>query len=256
MTKPKRLLKELEISEISLVDNGANEGAKVVLFKRGISKSMHGPSDMLGVQLLRVLMTRVENVRLGSEINRLEAWVQVLGSEEGQQLLALVTKGDQSVFQGAGEEDVAELADFLEGPDGGAFLKAFSKQIKEGLIVPKEMETVEKILKKSESRIEAMNSLKLELTKMAKAGDRRTPEKLLVDFLDGHSEIESAILELPNVAKVEVQEQRNFGPTHTKIQKKIDELISNGEVSSRAKGFMKVVDSDPQLMAEYLKEQI
>ena len=34
MTKPKRLLKELEISEISLVDNGANEGAKVVLFKR------------------------------------------------------------------------------------------------------------------------------------------------------------------------------------------------------------------------------
>ena len=258
--KKPRLITDLEIEEISLVDKGASPRAKVLLYKRGISKTAHAPSDLLGINLLRVLTNRVDNVKQEQDLTRIEAWMAVLQSAEGNQLLELITKmkSDPSlIFKDMEDSDLSELADFVEGPDLDAFVKAFKKQIKEGIIVSNEMEVVEKIIKKGfESQIEATNELKLELVKMAKAGDRRTPEKRLVDYLDTHSEVESAILELPAVVVTEVVEKRDFGKTYNKIQKMIDELISNGEVSSRAKGFMKVVDSDPSLLVQYYKEQV
>ena len=254
--KPRRALKELEITEVSSVDSGANEGAKVTLWKRDISKALPDPSNALGIQLLRVLARRVENVRLGSDINRLEAWVQVLGSEEGQQLLALVSKGDQSIFEGVEKQDAEELADFLETADGGAFLKVFSKELK-GVRVQKEMAVVEKILKKDfRSQIEATNSLKLELVKRAPADDRRSPEKRLVDFLDSHPDVEDAIRELPNIVKVEEIQKRDFGPTWDKISKLADELLAEGKVTSKAKGVTQVIDRNPTLLVEYYKEQV
>ena len=260
MTKPQRILKELEISEISLVDAGANEGAQVILWKRDVSKAAHAPSDLLGINLLRVLTNRVDNVKLEQDITRFEAWMEVLQSEEGKQLLELITKikSDPSlIFKDMGDSDVSELSDFIEGPNLDAFVKALKGELKKGLIVQEKMEVVEKILKKDfESQIEATNNLKLELTKRAPVDDKRTPEKLVVDYLDTHSDVKSAIQELPAVVVTEEVEKRDFGPTYAKIQKLVDELIFKGEVSSRAKGFMKVVDSDPQLMAEYLKEQI
>ena len=38
--KPRNILKELEILEVSLVDKAANEGAKILLWKRDVSKEM------------------------------------------------------------------------------------------------------------------------------------------------------------------------------------------------------------------------
>ena len=176
MTEPgKRLRKltDLEITEVSLVDSSANEGAKVLLWKRDVSKAIPDPSNALGITLLRVLTRRVENVRLGDNLNRLEAWIKVMGSEEGQQLLALVTKGGQSIFEAVEQRDAEELADFLETTDGGAFLKALSKQLEKGEIVQKEMAVVEKILKKSfDSQIESSKILKLELAKLAQRATR------------------------------------------------------------------------------------
>jgi len=258
--KKPRLLTDLEIEEISLVDKGASPGAKVLLYKRDLSKTAHAPSDLLGINLLRVLTNRVDNVKQEQDLTRIEAWMEVLQSEEGKQLLELITKmkSDPSlIFKDMEDSDLSELADFLEGPHLESFVKAFSKQIKEGIIVSNEMETVEKIFKKGfESQIEATNKLKLELVKKAAADDRRSPEKRLVDFLDNHSDVESAIQELPAVVVAEAVEKRDFGKAYATIQKKIDELIFKGEVTSRAKGFMKVVDSDPALLVEYYKEQV
>jgi hypothetical protein len=116
---------------------------------------------------------------------------------------------------------------------------------------------VEKILAKAfGSQVEAMDELKLDLVKLAKADDSRSPERRLDDYLVSHPAVEIAIRELPTAAKVEVQETRDFGKAYAKIQKKIDELISNGDVSSRAKLFMKVVDSNPALLIEYYKDRI
>jgi len=116
---------------------------------------------------------------------------------------------------------------------------------------------VEKILSKAFlSQVEAIGKLKLDLVKSAKAGDERTPEKRLDDYLVNHSDVAGAIQELPTVVMDEPVEKRDFGPTYAKIQKLVDELIFKGEVSSRAKGFMKVVDSDPSLLVEYYKEQL
>ena len=168
--------------------------------------------------------------------------------------MALVTKGDQSIFEGVEKQDVEHLADFLETADGGAFLKAFSKQIKKGGILQKEMAVVEKILKKDfQSQIEATNRLKLELVKMAKAGDRRTPEKRLVDYLDTHPDIESAILELPDVVVAEPVTKRDYGQAYEVIKKKAKELFSKGQVTSEAAGFVRVVDEEPELWTKHLK---
>jgi len=257
LKKKPRLLTDLEITEISLVGKGASPGAQVTLWKRDVSKEVADPSRMLGINLLRVLSDRVEGLKREKDIPRMQAWVQVLDTEEGQQLLGLITKGDQSILEGVEEQDTAELADFLEGSDGEAFLKALSKQIKKGLTVQEKIEVVEKILKKDfDSQIEGVEKLKLDLTKRAPAGDDRTPEKRLDDFLLDNPNVETAIRELPNVAKVEVQEKRDFGPTYAKISKKVDELMSKGTVSSRAKGFVKVMDSEPELLVQYYKEQL
>jgi hypothetical protein len=257
----KRLLKDLDITEISLVDTGANPGAKVVLFKRDISKEVADPSRMLGIQLLRILSDRVDSLKQEKDIPRMEAWIEVLQSEEGQQFLGLIAKMQSDpilIFKGMENRDITELCDFVEGPHLESFVKALKGELKKGINVPKEMEVVEKILKKDfEGQIEATNKLKLELVKMAKAGDKRTPEKRLLDYLDNHQDVESAILELPNnVAKGEVEEKRDFGPTYEKISKMVDELVSKGEVSSRARGFVKVMDSEPALLVQYYKEQI
>jgi len=259
MTKP-NLLKELEITEISLVDSGANEGAKVMLWKRGISKAVPDPSNMLGINLLRVLSNRVNNLKREKDISRFEAWAEILQSPEGQQLIEFIAKAKRDpsfIFKDMESRDVSELADFLEGPDADAFIKAFKKQIKKGSVVQKEMEVVEKIKKKLfESQIEAVNSLKLELTKRAAAGDKRTAEKRIVEYLDTHPDLESAILELPDVVKAEVQEYPDRGPTYEVIKKKAKELVSKGLVTSEAKAFCKVVDADPELWVQYLKEQV
>ena len=98
--------------------------------------------------------------------------------------------------------------------------------------------------------------MKLELTKLAKSGDQRIPEKRLIDYLDNNPALESAIQALPDVVVTEVVEKKDFGKAYAKIQKKIDELVANGDVSSRAKLFMKVVDSDPALLVEYYKDRI
>jgi len=253
--KPKRLLKDLVIEEVSLVDAPANEGARVLLYK-----NLPDPSNALGIQLLRVLARRVENVRLGNNINRLEAWVQVLGTAEGQQLLALVTKAKTDptlIFKDMVDRDVSEICDFLEGRDADPFIKAVKKELKKGVRVSNEMKTVTKIFKKSfDSQIEAVNSLKLELTKRAPADDRRIPEKRLIDFLDSHSDVESAILELPNVAKVEVQEKPDFGPTYREIEKLAAELVIKGVVPTQEQGVVKIVKDNPDLYLQYVEEQI
>ena len=117
---------------------------------------------------------------------------------------------------------------------------------------------VEKILSKAfDSQMEAMDKLKLDLIKMAKAGDERTPERRLVDYLDNHPEVETAITELPNVAKAEeVQEPRDYGKTWDKISKMADELLAEGKVTSKAKGVTQVIDRNPTLLVQYYKEQV
>lgn len=255
LKKKPQLLTELEITEISLVDKASNPGAQVLVYK-----NVADPSNVLGLSLLRVLQRRVENVRRNSNINRLEAWAEVLGTPEGQQLLELVTKmkSDSSlIFKDMEDKDVSELCDFVEGPHLDAFVKALRGELKKGITVPKEMEVVEKILKKQfEGQIEATKTLQLELVKKAKADDRRTPEKRLVDYLDNHPEIEDAIRELPDLVKVEETQERDYGPTYRKIKKKATELVKQGAVSSEAKAFCKVVEDNPSLWVEYLQEQV
>ena len=254
-----RKITDLEITEISLVDSGANAGARVLLFKRDVSKTAHA-SDLLGLKLLAVLANRVNNLKQEKDITRLQAWLEVLESPEGKQLLGFIGKAKTnptSMFKGVEQQDVEELADFLEGPHGGSFLKALSKQFKKGGIVSKEMTVVEKILKKDfQSQIEASSKLKLELTKLASASDKRSPERRYVDYIEAHPDVRDAMVELPDVVVTEVVEKRDFGKAYSTIQKKIDELISNGDGSSRAKLFMRVVDNNPALLVEYYKEQI
>jgi len=264
MTLKKRLqlLTELEITEISLVDKGASPGSDVLFFKRDssdVSKALPDPKAALGIQLLRVLSRRVENTRMGRNINRLEAWVQVLETPEGQRLLDLITKAksDPSMFQEIGKQDVEALADFLETANGQTFLEAFSKQLKKGFIVSNEMETVTKIFKKSfDSQIEAMDSLKLELNKQVSGDDKRTAEQRLVNYIDNHPDLESAIRELPNVVKVEVQEKPDFGPTYREIEKLAAELVIKGVVPTQEQGVVKIVKDNPGLYLQYLEEQV
>jgi hypothetical protein len=230
--KPKHLLKELEILEVSLVDKPANEGAKVVLWKRDTSKALPDPS------------------------NALAAWSEVLGSEEGQELLGLIAKGDQSIFEGVENQDVSNLADFLETADGGVFLEALSKQLKKGGIVSNEMTVVEKIKKKSfDSQIEASNKLKLELTKLAPASDKRSPERRYVDYMKNNPDVQDAMFELPDVVVAEVAATRDFGPTHEVIRTKAKELFAKGVVPSVAHGFCKIMDEDGDLAVKFFKEQ-
>jgi len=258
--KKPRLLTDLQIEEISLVDKGASPGAKVLLYKRAIDKTVHAPSDLLGINLLRVLTNRVDNVKQDQNITRIEAWMEVLQSEEGKQLLELITKmkNDPSLISKDMEDsDLSELADFIEGPHLDAFVKAFKKEIKKGIIVPKEMETVQKIFKKSfGSQIEAMDSLKLELNKRAAGDDKRTAEQRLVNYIDNHPDLESAIRELPNVVKVEVQEKPDFGPTYREIEKLAAELVIKGVVPTQEQGVVKIVKDNPGLYLQYLEEQV
>lgn len=258
--KPKNLLTELEIFEVSLVDKAANEGSKILLWKRDVSKEIADPSRMLGISLLRALTRRVENVRLGNDTNAMEAWSEVLGSEEGQKLLALITKMESDpslIFKDMEDRDVSEILAFVEGPHFDAFVKAFKKEFKKGINVSNEMTVVEKIKKKDfESQIEASKKLKLELTKLAPASDKRSPERRYVDYIESHPDVRDAMLELPDVAVAEPVEKRAFGPTYEKISKMVDELVSRGEVSSRAKGFVKVMDHNPELLVSYYKEQL
>jgi len=260
LKKPKRLLKELEISEISLVDGGANEGAKVVLWKRDISKEVADPSRMLGINLLRVLSDRVEGLRREKDIPRLDAWSQVLQSEQGRQLLELITKAKSDgslIFKDMEDKDVSEICDFVEGPHLYAFVKALKGELKKGITVSNEMTAVEKIKKKSfDSQIEASNKLKLELAKLAPASDKRSPERRYVDYIETHPDVRDAMLELPEVVVTEPVTKRDFGKTYEKISKMVDELVSKGTVSSRAKGFVKVMDSKPELLVQYYKEQL
>lgn len=260
LKKKPRLLNDLEITEISLVDKGANPGALVTLWKRDVSKEVADPSRMLGINLLRILSSRVEGVRRESGIGHLEAWSEVLGTEEGQKLLALITKMESDpilIFKDMEGRDVSELCDFVEGPYLYAFVKALKGELKKGINVPKEMEVVEKIKKKSfDSQIEASKKLKLELTKLAPASDKRSPERRYVDYMKSNPDVQDAMLELPDVAVTEPVTKRDFGKTYAKISKIVDELLSKGEVSSRAKGFMKVMDSNPELLVSYYKEQI
>jgi len=260
LRKKPRLLTDLEITEVSLVDKSANPGARILIYKRDdFSKEMADPSRMLGISILRALTRRVENVRRGNDTNAMEAWSEVLGSEEGQKLLALITKMESDptlIFKDMEGRDVSELCDFMEGPHLDPFVKALKDELKKGITVPKEMTVVEKIKKKSfDSRIEAVNSLKLELTKLAKSDDQRIPEKRLIDYLDNNPDVESAIQALPDVVVTEPVEKRDFGKTYEKISKMVDELVSKGEVSSRARGFVQVMDSEPALLVEYYKEQ-
>lgn len=261
MTEPgKRLRKltDLEITEVSLVDSSANEGAKVLLWKRDIFKATQDPSNMLGVHLLRVLMTRVEHLRRENNIDRIDAWVSVLGTPEGKQLLNLITKAKRdptSIFKDMVDRDVSEIADFIEGPHRDAFVKAAKKELKKGVIVSTEMETVQKIFKKSfGSQIEAMDSLKLELNKRASGDDKRTAEQRLVNYIDNHPDLESAIRELPNVVKVELQAEPDFGPTYQKIEQLAAELVIKGVASTKEQGFVKVVQDHPDLYLKYLDE--
>ena len=260
LQKPKRLLKELEISEISLVDRGANEGAKVVLFKRDVSKEVADPSRMLGINLLRVLSNQVDGLKLERDIPRAEAWVEVLESEEGQKLLALITKMKSDptlIFKDMEGRDVSELCAFVEGTNLDPFVNALKGALKKGIKVSNEMTVVEKIKKKSfDSQIEASKKLKLELTKLAPASDKRSPERRYVDYIETHQDVRDAMLELPDVVAIEPVEKRDFGETYAKISKMVDELVSKGEVSSRAKGFVKVMDSKPELLVQYYKEQL
>jgi len=253
--KPKRLLKDLVIEEVSLVDAPANEGARVLLYK-----NLPDPSNALGIQLLRVLARRVENVRLGSNVNRLEAWAEVLGTPEGRQLLELVTKmksDPRLIFKDMGDSDLSELADFMEGPHLDAFVKAFKKQTKKGFIVPKEMEAVTKIFKKSfDSQHEAIEGLKSELTKRAPKDDKRTDIQRLMAYIDARPDLESAIRELPNVVKVEVPEEPDFGPTYREIEKLAAELVIKGVVPTQEQGVVKIVKDNPGLYLQYLEEQV
>jgi len=257
--KKPRLLTELEITEISLVDKGANSGSLVTLYKRDVSKAVADPSHMLGINLLRVLQTQVENLRLGANIARIEAWSQVLETSEGQKLLGLISKmeGDPTlIFKDMEDRDVSEICDFVEGPHLGSFVKALKGELKKGIIVQKEITVVEKIKKKSfDSQIEASNKLKLELAKLAPASDKRSPERRYVDYMDAHPDVRDAMLELPDVVVTEPVEKRDFGKTYEKISKMVDELVFKGEVSSRAKGFVKVMDNNPELLVSYYKEQ-
>jgi len=70
----------------------------------------------------------------------------------------------------------------------------------------------------------------------------------LVNYLDNHPDLESAIRELPNVVKFEVQEKRDFGPTWAKISKMADELVYEGVVPSKAQEVTAVVDKNPELL--------
>ena len=148
----------------------------------------------------------------------------------------------------------------MEGPDLDAFVKALKGELKKGIGVQKEkeMETVvEKILKKDfQSQIEASNKLKLELTKLAPASDKRTPEKRYVDYMETHPDVQDAMFELPDVVVVEPVTKRDFGKTYEKISKIVDELVCTGEVASRARGFGQVMDNNPELLVSYYKEQV
>jgi len=62
--KPKNLLKELEITEVSLVDRGSNEGAKVLIWKRdGID---FNKIENLSVEKLTKAMASIDYAKLGT----------------------------------------------------------------------------------------------------------------------------------------------------------------------------------------------
>jgi len=82
-----RLLKELEIDEISLVTSAANKKAKVMFWKSDIEKTQH---SNLRVRLERELLEAIKLLAREKGITQLEASKQVLGSDTGQKILEIL----------------------------------------------------------------------------------------------------------------------------------------------------------------------
>lgn len=264
--KKTQLLTELEITEISLVDKGASPSAQVTLWKRDVSKAVHGPSDILGLRLLGVLSSRVDNLKLEQSLTRMEAWLSVLQSPEGKELLGFIGKAKTeptSFFEGVEQQDVEELADFLEGPDGGPFLKSFSKALKQ---IRKEKhsdmddtkDVIRKIIKKEfKDTVTAMAGLrKAVIAEIRKGGHKATPEQLVAKALIDNPEANEALEELPWQLEEVVKSEKSYGPTWDKISKMADELLAEGKVSSKAKGVAEIIDRNPTLLPQYLKDQL
>jgi len=209
---PIKMLKDLVIEEVSLVDRPANPFAEVLVFKKddyAVNKF-----DDLSVEKITAAK------RDAALIGRLK--------KMGDDLEAMKAMAQNTI---------------------GIYDKLKIGRMKMGTVV-------EKILSKAfGSQVEAMDKLKLDLVKLAKADDSRSPERRLDDFLVSRPDVETAIRELPTAPDAEVMEKRDFGPTYSKISKMVDELVSKGTVSSRARGFVQVMDTNPELLISYYKEQ-
>ena len=85
-----RRLTDLEVSEISLVDHGANEGARVVLWKRDVLP-VEKQVNNLRTKLMNTLVKAIESLAREKGITRLAAMLEIFESAEGKKALEVLS---------------------------------------------------------------------------------------------------------------------------------------------------------------------
>lgn len=79
-----RLLKELEITEVSLVTSAANEGAKIMFWKNDIEKAQH---NNLRTKLISDLIQAIKILAREKGITQLEASKEIFESDTGKKVI-------------------------------------------------------------------------------------------------------------------------------------------------------------------------
>ena len=103
-----RLLKDLEITEVSLVTSAANEGSRVMFFKRNdVEKTQH---SNLRVKLENELIKAIKDFARQKGIGQLEASKLILESDTGKKIFEILNtmkRREKIMYKSIGEIDAA-----------------------------------------------------------------------------------------------------------------------------------------------------
>jgi len=214
--KKTRVLKDLEITEVSLVDKGASPGAEVMFLKRDVEKQ----TTPLRTALLNALILAARKLGREKGITRLDAFKQVMETEEGKKALEILTllKGEKKT-----KEMDTRITTFFKRAEKRAFRDGtdFYESLRECAAGIVEQSDIDK-----------------------------TPDDFVTDLLKRYDWVG----EMWRSAGEKKEPKPDFGVAYRQIEKRAKALLDGGHVGSLAQGFDHVVQQEPALFLAYLKE--
>jgi len=219
--KKVRLLKELEISEVSLVTSAANEGAKVMIWKNHIEKVQH---NNLRMKLINELIKAIKLLAREKGISQLEASKLILESDTGKNILETINtmkRREKIMYTSVGE--IAEAMKKGEIKSQEDALKAFD-------------EFVEGEVKKSDYQMDVNQARLMKMTG------------------PGWDAYYNAFMNLPETVEAgqAIEKQQRTADNVSKvIESMAKELVQKSSGMTKEKAFMEVLKRNPELEGAY-----